>query len=138
NVLNTAQANGSPPLLDTKLWSRPMFRDKNDGFPDEDPDQDAEKRVLKVIEQVEKKNEPVLPGFFPIVSQGIMVYRNHRGLVAVALKDKEIRDEQNGTVSKYKAGQIVWKTIPMDRSLAMLLEKPKYRAKVEQWLSSYE
>jgi outer membrane protein assembly factor BamB/tetratricopeptide (TPR) repeat protein len=138
NILNTAQANGSPPLLDTKLWSRPIFRDALDGFPDRDPDEDAERRVAKVIEQMEKKNEPVLPGFFPIVSQGVMVYRNHRGLVAVALKDQKIRDEESGTFSEYKAGQIIWKSIPMDRSLALLLEKAKTRAKAEQWMTGFD
>jgi len=137
NLTNTAQANGSPPLLDTPLWSRPLFMDKLDGFPDEDPDQAAKQRVDTAIKQMEGMNQPVLPGFFPIASQGIMVYRNHRGLVAVALKELEMKDEESGQVSKIKPGQIVWKSIPMNRSLAMLLEKNEYRGKTEGWIDAY-
>ena len=91
-----------------------------------------------MIDQVNTLNQPVLPGFFPIVSQGMMIYRNYRGLVAIALKDKEITDDETGAINKYKAGQIIWKTIPMDRSLAVLLEKAKTRGKAEQWLSGYD
>jgi outer membrane protein assembly factor BamB/tetratricopeptide (TPR) repeat protein len=134
NIRNSAQASGSPPLLDTKLWSRPIFMDKLDGFNDEDPDQASKDRVQKAIDQANTANLPVMSGFFPIASQGIMVYRSQRGLVAVALKNIDIKDEESGVVSKYKPGQIVWKSIPHDRSLASLLEKNSTRVKIDQWL----
>jgi outer membrane protein assembly factor BamB/tetratricopeptide (TPR) repeat protein len=138
NVRNSAQASGSPPLLDTRLWRRPVFKDKLDGFNDEDPDQPALDRVQKAIDQVNNANLPVLPGFFPIASQGIMVYRSPRDVRAVALREIEARDEESGIVNKIKPGQLVWKSIPHNRSLAVMLEKNNTRVKVEQWMASYD
>jgi outer membrane protein assembly factor BamB/tetratricopeptide (TPR) repeat protein len=139
NVRNSAQANGSPPLLDTTLWRRKIFNDKLDGFNDEDPDQAAKDRVQKAIDQMNAANLPVLPGFFPIASQGIMVYRSQRDVRAVALKEIEARDEESGIVNKIKPGELVWKSIPHNRSLAALLEKNNTRVKVEdQWMRAYD
>ncbi len=137
NNRRTAQAIGSPPLLDAPLWKRPIMRDKLDGFNDEDPDQGAELRVNAAVKQLHDSNLPVLPGFFPIASQGVMVYRTQRGLCAVALKEIEIKDEESGLVTKIKPGQIIWKSIPMNRSLAMLLEKNNTKGKTDSWLDSY-
>jgi outer membrane protein assembly factor BamB len=138
NVTNTAQASGSPPLLDTRLWTRPIFMDKNDDTNDQDPDQAAQTRVNTALKQLNDVNQPVMPGFFPIASQGIMVYRSHRDIRAVALKDISIKDDDSGEIYKHKLGEIVWKSIPFDRSLAVLLEKTKTRGKTEQWLDAYE
>jgi outer membrane protein assembly factor BamB len=139
NVRNSAQASGSPPLLDTTLWRRKIFNDKLDGFNDEDPDQAAKDRVQKAIDQMNAANLPVLPGFFPIASQGIMVYRSQRDVRAVALKEIEARDEESGIVNKIKPGELVWKSIPHNRSLAALLEKNNTRVKVEdQWMRAYD
>ena len=41
---HTAQAIGSPPLLDTKVWDRKIMRDILEGSADVDPDQPAETR----------------------------------------------------------------------------------------------
>ncbi|MBI3823680.1 MAG: PQQ-binding-like beta-propeller repeat protein [Planctomycetes bacterium] len=138
NVRNTGQAIGSPPLMDTKLISRPIMMDKDDGANDADPDQAAKDRVEKAIKQAEAANQAVLPGFFPIVSQGIMIYRSQRDIRAVALKEVELRDEDSGAIVKVKPGEIVWKSIAMNRSLSGLLEKNNLRVKVEQWLTSYD
>lgn len=137
NNLRTAQAIGSPPLMDNPLWRRPVFNDVLDGFKDEDPDQAAKQHVDAAIKQVNDQNMPVLPGFFPIASQGIMVYRSHRDIRAVALKELEVKDEESGQVTKIKPGQLVWKSIPLNRSLALLLEKNNTRGKTEQWLTSF-
>lgn len=137
NIRNSAQASGSPPLLDTKLWSRPIFMDRLDGFPDEDPDQVAQARVNAAMKQATDANHAIMPGFFPIASQGVMVYRSQRDIRAVALKTIKIKDEDSGLETEIKAGQLLWKSIPMNRSLALLLEKNNTRAKVEQWLDSY-
>ena len=131
---NTAQANGSPPLLDTKLFSRKILRDNLEGG-GEDNDQAAETRVLAAMKQVSDANLPVMPGFFPIASQGIMVYRSHRDIRAIALKDLNLTYREG--VFKFKAGEIIWKSLDMDRSLAMLLEKNGTRPKAEQWLDNY-
>ena len=43
-----------------------------------------------------------------------------------------------GDVTETPAGQILWKTIPLKRSLSMLLEKKEYRDKAESWLDLYQ
>ena len=135
NASRTAQAVGSPPLLDAPLWERKLFKDKI--FAEEDNDQAAYDRVTAAMKRVSDQNQPVLPGFFPIASQGIMVYRSHRDVRAVALKNMDIRTEDGETI-KVKPGEILWKSIALNRSLAHLMEKPATRAKVEPWLNSYQ
>lgn len=136
NASRTAQAIGSPPLLDAPLWKRPLFKDKLDGTNDEDNDDAALTRVNAALKRVNDANIAALPGGFPIASQGIMVYRRPRDVCAVALKPMEIRTPE-GEVFKIKPGEILWRSIAQNRSLAMLLEKPQYRAKLDPWLDSY-
>jgi hypothetical protein len=138
NATNTGQAAGNPPLLDTVLWKRPIFMDKLDGTNEQDPDQNAQARVNIAIKQGNDLKQPVLPGSFPIAARGMMVYRSPRDVRAVALKEIGIKDDESGEVFKCKAGEIVWKSIPFDRSLAVLLAKPKTGGKTEQWLDAYE
>jgi outer membrane protein assembly factor BamB len=138
NVTNTGQATGGTPLLDKKLWSRPIFMDKLDGFNDQDPDDDAQACVTAAVKQVSDLKQPVLPGSFPIASQGIMVYRTQRDIRAVALKEIDARDDELGEVVNIKPGQLLWKSLPMDRSLAVLLEKNTTRAKVKTWLDAFQ
>ena len=89
---NTAQAIGSPPLLDTELWKRPIMCDKLDGLPDVDPDQPAQKRIATAMKQVSELHQPILPGFFPIASSGVLIYRSQRDMRAVALKHIRVKD----------------------------------------------
>ena len=49
--------------------------DKTEGLNDEDPDQTSQQLVKKALEQAQGAKHPVLPGFFPIASQGVLVYR---------------------------------------------------------------
>lgn len=137
---HTAQAIGSPPLLDTELWKRPIMLDKMEFSNEVDADQPAEQRVRAAIKQANDASPPqaVLPGFFPIASQGILVYRSQRDVRAIALKNIKYKDPETGETYETPAGQIQWKTIPLKRSLAMLLEKPEYRARAESWLDSYQ
>ncbi|HZZ79968.1 MAG TPA: PQQ-binding-like beta-propeller repeat protein [Gemmataceae bacterium] len=138
NNKHTAQAVGSPPLMDTKIWERKIMLDKLDGFPDIDPDQAAEARVNEAIKQANDQHHAVLPGFFPVVSQGVMVYRSQRDVRAVALKNIKIKDLESGDTIETPAGHILWKTIPLKRSLSVLLEKNNTRIKADQWLDSYK
>ena len=139
NNSNTAQAMGSPPLMDRPLWRRPLLNDKLEGFDDADADNDqlAQQRINSAIKHARDGNVPVLSGFFPIASRGIMVYRSYRDVRAVALADREDRDEVTGNVYKTKAGEILWKAITHKGSLADLLTSP-HRAKTENWLADYE
>ncbi len=138
NAANTAHANGGPPNLSKKLWSRPVMLDKIDDDFDPDADELAKKRVDAAIRQVRNLKQPVLPGFFPIATQGIAVYRTQRDVRAVALKTIKITDPETDDVYESPAGQILWKTIPFKRSLSDLLVKHENRGKVDQWLDVYE
>ena len=40
--------------------------------------------------------------------------------------------------SRFKPGEILWKSIPFDRSLAYLLEKATTRNRIDPWLDSYQ
>jgi outer membrane protein assembly factor BamB len=135
NDRNSAQAMGSPPLLDALLWKRPLLNDKTEGL---DPDEDEHilPRVMSAINGANNANIPVLPGFFPIASQGILVYKNYRQVCALALKNLELKDDVTGNIEKYKPGDILWKTIAMDHSLAELHQH--YHVKMGIWLSAYE
>lgn len=135
NNRNAAQANGSPPLLDDKLFSRKILRDKLEDLA-EDNDQAAETRIQAAMKQVADANQPVMPGFFPICSQGIMVYRSHRDVRAIALKPMKIKYEDD-RVFEFKAGEIIWKSMELNRSLSILLGKNDTRTKCEGWLDNY-
>ncbi len=135
NPPRTAQAVGSPPLLDAPMWKRPLFKDKLEGLPEEDNDQAAYDRVMKAINQASAANIPVLPGGFPIASQGIMVVRSPRDIRAIALKPIDLKTDDE--IIRVKPGEILWKSIPFNRSLAYLLEKPATRNRIDPWLDSY-
>ncbi|MSQ94098.1 MAG: hypothetical protein EXR98_06025 [Gemmataceae bacterium] len=134
NVTNTGTANGSPPLLDKPLWKRPILMDKLQGAAP-DNDQKALERVNAAIKQVADVNQPVLPGFFPIVAKDVVIYRSHRDIRAVAVKNITIKWREGD--HKHKAGEIVWKSMDMDRGLSLLLDKNATLAKIEQWLDAY-
>lgn len=137
NASNTAQAYAKPPNLDKKLWSRPIMLDVLEGARKVDPDEPAKKRIDAAIKQMRDLKQPVLPGFFPIVAQGMVVYRTQRDIRAVALKKITIKDA--GEEVEALAGQIHWKTIDLRGSLSELFEKQYgYRGKVDQWLDEYQ
>src|SRR5262249_3257564 len=131
-------AKAGPPLLDKKLWSRPICKDKLDGFDDTDPDHNTLARLEDSLKQVRDLKQPILPGSFPVVSRQVMIYRTMRDVRAVAVKEVGIKDEQIGAITKIKPGQILWKAIPHSQSLWTLLDKPNYHAQVEAWLKAYD
>jgi PQQ-like domain len=137
NSSNTAQADAGVPILEKKLWSRPVMLDKLEGLNEVDPDEPAKKHVDAAIKQVRDLKQPVLPGFFPIATQGIVVFRTQRDVRAVAIKTIKIKDPETGEIYETPAGHVHWKAIPFRRSLSVLLEKNDTRGKVDQWLNEY-
>lgn len=130
NVTNTAQANGSPPLLDQKLFARPMLLDTYDGT--QDADQTAKARVDAALKQAADQHLPVIPGFTPVASQGLLLYRSYRGLNAVCLREMK---EPGGKL--LKPGDIKWRSIDLDSSLTSVLERNSVKDKVGLWLNQY-
>ncbi len=138
NATNSAQAKGSPPLLDTTMWSRPLLLDKDDDsglVPKEVQELETAART-RVDQSVNKVlsmgNVPVLPGFFPIAANKLLVYRTYSDARAVYLQDGEERDDKGNTV-KYKAGSIKWRTWPLSASLATILSGGG-RGTLDSWL----
>src|ERR1043166_7084251 len=77
NNTNTAQATGSPPLLDSLLWKRQLLLDKREekgkdpkDFRIVNPEHQAKARVEQAIRNMRDEHKfPVLPGFFPIATK---------------------------------------------------------------------
>src|SRR5205823_544738 len=88
------------------------------------------------VAKMNAANMAVLPGGFPIASQGVMVVRSPRDIRAIALKAIDIKTE-DGEIIKVKPGEILWKSIALNRSLAVLLEKANTRIRMDPWLDSY-
>lgn len=91
-------------------WQRPLFLDKLDGFPDEDPDHKAK----EIMDKLRADADPgILPGGFPIIVGGMCYYRTDLDVRALALQDV-IFD------FKFLPGRFVFKGIPFNTSLSML------------------
>jgi outer membrane protein assembly factor BamB len=134
NVSNTAQANGSAPLLDKDLWRRPLLNAPALDGRDQEPE--SQKRVAQVIEQLHKLGQPVLPGFFPIATQGRLLYRSYGQINSVFIK--KTRDAQG----EHEPGELEWRSMQLEGSLPALLETSPtrgnpHRDKVEAWLATY-
>jgi outer membrane protein assembly factor BamB len=138
NLTNTAQATGSPPLLDAVLWQRKLLLDRREE-PGKDPkdfklvgsdEHLAKQRIDQAIDLMRKANLPVMSGSFPIATKGLLIYRTHSGIRAVATK--EVQAAQ-GRV--YKPGEIVWSSIEFYAGLANLLDQNKDTTSiVNQWI----
>jgi outer membrane protein assembly factor BamB/tetratricopeptide (TPR) repeat protein len=132
NVTNSAQANGSPPLLDEVLWRRPTILDKGEGGEVDEREQAAKTRIDAALKRNESvAGSPVMPGFFPVAVGGRLIYRTYTGLTAVLLKDVKEGD------ILIKAGEIDWKTTDFDGALAVVLGDKDLRPSVEGWLNMY-
>jgi outer membrane protein assembly factor BamB len=133
NLTNSAQANGSPPLLDEQLWKRPTLLDKSDITGDVDTRDEAAKRHVDLaLGRNPGPNNPLMPGFFPLASAGRLIYRTYTGVNAVLLHDLK----EDGKVIA-KAGEIDWKSTDFEGSLAVVLSDPNLRNTLEQWIGMY-
>lgn len=134
NVSMTAQAAGSPPLLDELMWTRPTILDKSDITGEvEERGREAKTRLEQIISNIHALgNVPVLPGSFPIATGGKMIYRTYTGVTAVNLEPVK---EDDGTISPI--GSVFWKTTEFEGPLGVVLSKPEMRATLESWLNMY-
>jgi tetratricopeptide (TPR) repeat protein/outer membrane protein assembly factor BamB len=141
NLTNTAQANGSPPLLDEVLWRWPLAPDKNEISGEAD---DRAAPVNKWITHVQATRSqlpnnasvPVMPGFFPIAVGGKLVFRTYFGLSAYLLTD--LKDADGKVVGK--AGEFDWKSTDFEGSLGVLLGENKdqqVQGTINNWLTQY-
>ena len=134
NVTNTAQAQGSPPLLDVILFQRDTVLDKNDDGEVEEKGREAKSRVDQAIAQLNGyANTPILPGFFPIASNKLLVYRSYADVRAIYLQDE--KDNTGKVVAK--AGSIAWKSTDFDGALANVLADGKLKVTLDNWLNRF-
>jgi outer membrane protein assembly factor BamB len=131
NVANSAQAQGTPPLLDVVLFKRETIKEKHEDGDDE-KGVEAKERIEAAIKQA-LPNNPVLPGFFPIASNNLLIYRSYHDVRAVYLQDE--KDAKGEVVAK--AGTIAWKSTDFDGALANVLADGKLRVPLQKWLQGY-
>jgi outer membrane protein assembly factor BamB len=134
NETNSAQASGSPPLLDEILWRRPTVKDKNEITGTQDEGVEAEQWIKEAVSKIhETKTIPAMPGFFPIAVRGMLIYRDYRGITAVNMH--EVKDDKGDVLAK--AGELEWKSTPFEGSLAVALSKSKTRDTLDGWLRNH-
>ncbi len=133
NVSNSAQAQGSPPLLDVVLFQRETIKEKADDGEDEKGTEAKVRIDAALAQQNGYANTAILPGFFPIASNNLLVYRSYHDARAVYLQDE--KDAAGKVVNK--AGTIAWKTTDFDGALANVLAEGKTRITLESWLSRF-
>lgn len=134
NDTNSAQANGSPPLLDELLWTRPTVRDTDKLTGLEKNGAVAKERISQAISHLQEvKDVPLMPGFFPIAVDGKLIYRSYFHTSAVYLH--ESKDEETGEL--VKPGDIFWRAVDGKGGLSASLEHPSYADALRQWLDSF-
>jgi tetratricopeptide (TPR) repeat protein len=133
NASNSAQAVGSPPLLDVILWQRPAVLDKDElsetGV--EDKGKEAKRAVEQAVQHQKALGQPVMSGFFPIAVGNLLIYRTYRDVRAVLLREE--KDAQGNVIGQ--PGDIAWKSTEFDGSLAVILDDATKRSIIENsWL----
>jgi outer membrane protein assembly factor BamB len=136
NLPRNAQAKGSPPMLDQVIWMRPTIQDKSDELGEVDAGAEAKDWLNKAIDLTAKMpNTPVMPGGFPIATNGLLIYRTYNGITAVYLKDQLDKD---GNVES-KAGSVAFKSTPFEGGLANAMAVPGAYTTLTAWIAqSYD
>ncbi|MCS7045442.1 MAG: PQQ-binding-like beta-propeller repeat protein [Gemmataceae bacterium] len=140
NSANSAQAKGSPPLLDATMWVRQLLLDpEENGQVDRytvETETAAKRRIDQAIVKIQSfGNVPVLPGMFPIAANRLLIYRTYSDIRAVYLHEEHER-EDDGKVIKHKPGDIKWRTTPFDGALAAVLSNSKIRGTLDSYLDN--
>ncbi len=121
NLANSAQAAGSPPVIDQHLWRRDLF-DSSEG-----PTPGGTDAKNYITNSIPKNDGAILPGSYPIAANKILIYRTPSDLRAVYLTE-------NG---KNKPGDICWVADYLDGPLGVVLDDPKTRTQTTNWIQEY-
>ena len=129
---NNAQGVGSPPLLDQPQWRRPLVMDNDPAVTEWHHDE--ERRVKAEVESIlnNPANPIVMPGFFPIVSGGRVIFRAYGDIRCVTLRSFE----EHGV--SHKPGDTMWRSFGGYASIVNLLEDKDLSQSVNGWLASYK
>jgi outer membrane protein assembly factor BamB len=130
NYTNNAQGNGSRPFLDP-LWQIPMMplldpsEKANKGSKYDWIDQNL-KQALTAMDA--RPNLPPIPAFYPIASQGKVIFRNYEGVFCLTTRD----DPATGL----KAGEMNWMT-ESEGSLCWMLADGNKKQTLTSWWNPY-
>ena len=130
NAARNATTQGALPGLDKARWQRPLLLDKWEEFEEEGAGAEAKIWLDKSLGQV--KDEPIIPGFFPLVVGDIVIYRSYYDIRGVIINDR--KNEKGEIVAK--AGYGLWKSVPFNGALAKILEYNKSPT-IQRWLPRY-
>src|ERR1700722_7237334 len=96
--------------------------DKSEDSGDIMPGVDAKPYIDKALELHGGNDSYPMPGGFPVAAGGYLMYRPYNDIAGVAIKDM-VDKEGN----KIKAGEVVFRTTPMEGSLAVAMNEPGRR-----------
>jgi hypothetical protein len=115
------------PVLKKTTWQRPLLLDK-------DLEENHEKTVKVWIDRVLKASgdEPLVPGFLPIVAGKQLLYRTYDDVRSVFLAGE--KNKHGKVVSEQ--GELFFRSTPMDGSLANILAHSRLRSTMENWLNN--
>lgn len=131
DLTRTAQAKGSPPMLDEILWVRKTVLDINDETKETDRGAEFKNWLDQALERSRGiPNFPIMPGSFPIAAGGKLIYRTAIGVSAVNLH--EIRDNDGKVI--FKPGEIEWKSTELDGAPGVCMAVPNIRGTLDTWL----
>ncbi|HWY85104.1 MAG TPA: PQQ-binding-like beta-propeller repeat protein [Gemmataceae bacterium] len=123
-------AHGALPDLNKLRWQRQLLFDKEGDV--EDPrGEEAKSWVDKGLAKA--TDDPIVPGFFPLIINNLVVYRSYYDVRAVYFRDA--KDKMGIVVAK--AGSIAWKSTDFDGALANLLADSKSKPTLDSWLTRY-
>lgn len=141
NLSNSAQAKGSPPLLDQPLYRWRLAPGKGDmggDFEDAERLQAVEQvnnHLRNLAQRLQKESQLTLvPGFFPLAVNGRILMRTYFGLSCFTLR--ELRDRNGELLAK--AGELDWRA-DFDVSLGNLFH-PHGKidpGQIHSWLQFY-
>ncbi len=90
NETNSAQARGSPPLLDVILFQRDLVNEKSADGDDEDAQAAKTQLDNAIRKQASLVNTPILSGSFPIAASNLLIYRSYYDVRRFTFRTRKI------------------------------------------------
>lgn len=131
NATRSATGVGGAAFLEPRWTTSMLPLDDSKG---ESPKEDVEatnwiranlEGALKTLE-----NRPILPSFFPVATNGKLLYRTYDGVYCVSLRDLETPE------GKIKAGELLWNS-RTHGGLHRMARDTNRRTTLEQWYGIY-
>lgn len=131
NATRSATGAGGAAFLEPR-WTTSMLPldDAKGDTPKEDVD--ATNWIRQNLEAALKtlENRPILPSFFPIATNGKLLYRTYDGVYCVSLRDLDTTD------GKIKAGELLWNS-RTHGGLHRMARDTNRKAALETWYRVY-